>query len=283
MAFEGLDLLAIADADAKRGLRGRWRTLRRLVKRSILDSAVRSDVRIFCQNSGACGSHYIVDLLAGNGIDRVFHEKEPDLNELGVVHYDSPISKSKLVRILRYTRHNVFFEANNRLFSFSKELSAAFPNAKFIHLFRHPANAIRSAMSKPEIENYLDINLRFSGTLAGDRSMRPLERFCHYWRNVNQTIFDDLSELGRNGVPVMWLQFEQMVEGKILGLEEFLGQRLGSTKRPPSHVGAVRKSGKFESPESWSNEDRNILAEICLPLYEKLMMKIVTTVEEREP
>ena len=267
-----LDLLATADADAQRGLRGRWRTLRRLVKR-FLDPAVKSEVRIFCQNSGACGSHYIVDLLNDNKVDRVFHEKEPDLNEIGVAHYERPISTAKLVRILRYTRHNVFLEANNRLFSLSKELSVAFPNAKFIHLFRHPANAVRSAMSKPQVENYLKTNVRFAGSLAGQFSMRPLERFCHYWHNVNQRIFEDLMELEATGVPVIWLEFDQLISGQIQCLEEFIGHSIRSIQRPPSNVGAVRKEGKFEPPENWSDDDREVLDRICLPLFERLKSK----------
>ena len=95
MAIPDFDLLAKADADAATGIRGRWRTLRRLVQRSLFDRDVRNQTRFFCQNSGACGSHYIVDLLNENGVDRAFHEKDPDLNEIGVQHFDSPLPQSK--------------------------------------------------------------------------------------------------------------------------------------------------------------------------------------------
>lgn len=270
MAIPDFDLLAKADADSKTGLRGRWRTLRRLVKRSVLDRQVKTETRFFCQNSGACGSHYIVDLLRENGVDRVFHEKDPDLNQIGVTHFDSPIAISTLVRILRYTRHNVSFEANNRLFSLSKELSAAFPNAKFIHLFRHPAHAVRSAMSKPEVLQYLKTNLRFAGTLAGNENQSPLERFCVYWTNVNQRIFDDLVELQAAGVPVRWMSFDQMVSGQVDWLGEFIDHEIGTSVRKPSHVGAVRSEGKFAEFEDWNSEDRSTLERICMPLFQEL-------------
>ena len=165
MALPDFELLARADADATSGVRGRWRTLRRLVRRSLFDREVRNQTRFFCQNSGSCGSHYIIDLLRENGVERVFHEKDPDLNEIGVQHFESPLPQSQLIQTLRYTRHNVFFEANNRLFSLSQELATAFPNSKFIHLFRHPANAVRSAMSKPNVVDYLETGVRFAGTL----------------------------------------------------------------------------------------------------------------------
>ena len=270
MAFRDLDLLAESDADASADFRGKWRTLRRLIKRSFFDPQLRGQKRFFCQNSGACGSHYIVDLLIENGIESVFHEKSPDLNELGVEHYESGLSKSSLVRTLRYTRHNVFFEANNRLFSLSSELATAFPGAAFVHLFRHPAHAVRSAMSKPEVDDYLKSNVRFSGSLAGSSNLKPLERFCHYWTNVNQRILDDLTTLQQSGTEVMWLNFEDLTTGNLKSLESFLGCELNTQVSSPSHVGRVRSEGKFGSFADWNGEDQKSLEEICMPLYETL-------------
>ena len=274
MAIPDLDLLAKADADATVGIGGRWRTLRRLVKRTLLDSSVKTRTRFFCQNSGACGSHYIVDLLRDNGVERVFHEKEPDLNQLGVDHFDSPVSRSQIVGTLRYTRHDVFFEANNRLFSLSPEIAAAFSGARFIHLFRHPANAVRSAMSKPNVEQYLQTNLRFGGTLAGESGQPPLERFCLYWKNINQRIFDDLRTLRNSGVPAVWLDFDSLIAGDVEPLSSFIGHELVSKKRSPSNVGAVRSEGKFESYNLWSESDKLTLERICLPLFESLRAEV---------
>ncbi len=280
MAFPNFDLLAKADADATSGVRGRWRTLRRLINRSFLDSSVRTETRFFCQNSGACGSHYIVDLLNDNGVEQVFHEKDPDLNQLGVTHFDSPISQWQLVRTIRYTRHNVFFEANNRLFSLSRELAVAFSGARFVHLFRHPANAVRSAMSKPNVEEYLRTNLRFAGSLAGSSDLPPLDRCCLYWKNINQRIFDDLQVLNSSGVPVLWLDFDRLIAGDVEGLSLFIGHDLEHRKRSPSHVGAVRSEGKFDSFESWNVSDKLTLEGICLPLYEMLNAKTTEDVNK---
>ena len=271
MAFLDFDLLSAADADASSGLRGRIRTLRRLIRRSMVDRNVRSQQRCFCQNSGACGSHYIVDLLRENGLKKVFHEKSPDFNELGVQHYDSPLSRSRLVRALRYTRHNVNFEANNRLFSLSLELADAFENASFIHLFRHPASAVRSAMSKPNVADYLKTNVRFQGTLAGEPHQTSLHRFCQYWHNINRRILDDLTTLRSSGKQVMWLSFEDLIAGETSELERFIGCELSQKARAPSHVGAVRSGGKFEPFEQWQTGDRELLEEICIPLHQQLL------------
>ena len=246
------------------------RTLRRLVRRSMTDQSMRSRPRCFCQNSGACGSHYIVDLLNENGLQQVYHEKAPDFNDLGVRHYDSPLSRSWLVRALRYTRHNVSFEANNRLFSLSAELAEAFENASFIHLFRHPASAVRSAMSKPNVDEYLRSNLRFQGSLAGASDRSHLERFCLYWKNMNQRILDDLQTLREAGTRVIWLSFEDLIAGDTSRLEEFLGCELSKKVRDASHVGPLRREGKFAPFEQWHVAEQRVLEETCLTLYEQL-------------
>ncbi len=264
-------LLQQADADAQSGLRGQLRTWRRYVKRSLVDTRDCSRPRFFCQNSGACGSTYIVELLSDNGVKGIFHEKAPDLNEVGVRHFDHPYDSRSLVRLLRYTRHNVFFEANNRLFSLSPELVQAFPQAGFIHLFRHPAAALRSAMSKPNVEHYLRTNVRFSGSLAGEKEMDPFVRFCHYWTNVNTRIHDDLSTIDRAGGNVMWLEFDDLVSGKVESLESFLGVELQQSTRPPANVGPVRTEGKFPTAEHWTSQQREQLDSVCGELYRKLV------------
>lgn len=267
-----LDLLQQADEDSTSGLKGRWRTVRRYVKRSILEKSHFRRPRFFCQNSGGCGSTYIVELLADNGVPNVFHEKAPDLNEVGIRHHDQPYASPSLTRLLRYTRHNVFFEANNRLFSLSPELANAFPSAGFIHLFRHPAAAIRSAMSKPDVQQYLQTNIRFSGSLAGDSDLDPFERFCHYWTNVNSRIHADLCQINTaESHPVMWLEFDDLVEGKLEHLESFLGVELSLKTRPPSNVGRVKSGGKYPSSDQWTQDQLQMVEDVCGELYRKLV------------
>ena len=241
------------------------RVTRRTINRCWRDRALIDLPRYFCQNSGGCGSTYIVQLLTDNGIERCFHELEPDLNQMGVDHFENPISQSRLVRLLRYTRHDVFFEANNRLFSFSKELKVAFPNAKFIHLHRHPADAVRSAMSKPDLETYLKNNLRFQGKLAGHNTDRPFARFCHYWNNTNNRIAEDLF-----GQPTLSLRFTDLVSGQISHLEEFIGRSLPQRKRDVVNQGPVHSTGRFPDYADWESSDQRTLHDICGATMRKL-------------
>ena len=264
MPLKDHELYSLADADRCNNLRGWVRTSRRAVKRCWLDRKTICQPRYFCQNIGGCGSTYIVQLLRDNGIPRVFHERAPDLNELGVEHFEKPISQRRLIRILRYTRHDVFFEANNRFFTLTQELAQAFPNARFMHLYRDPVEAVRSAMSKPNVEQYLRTNVRFRSSAGGPRLVDPFERFCHHWSIANQRLHNDLQAVSqRTGTPYLTLSFDDLIAGRLKPFEDFTGLKLAQCIRPPVNQRATRPEGKFPEFAKWSSKQRNTLEDIC--------------------
>ncbi len=256
-----------ADADHTRNIRGWLRTGRRITKRCWWDQETINLERVFCQNSGACGSTYIVKLLNENGVGRAFHEKKPDLMEVGRQHYEQPMPVSKLVRILRYTRHDVFFEANNRLFSLTREIARSFPNAKFLYLHRDGTEAVRSAMSKPNVESYLAEYIGFRGSIAGPADLDPFTRFCHFWSNLNRRIFSDLQTLAQETRrEFVMLRFEDLVKGQVSPLEDLIGQPLKMKTRPPVNVRPLRPQGKFPAYEDWTSVQKRTFGEICGPV-----------------
>ena len=264
-----------ADGDATDDMRGLIRVGRRVINRCWLDRETILRRRLFCQNSGACGSTYIVRLLQENGVEKSFHEKTPDLYELGLQHYELSIRskiesvksrsmENRLVRLLRYTRHDVDFEANNRLFSLSQELAAAFPNLGFIHLHRDGTEAVRSAMSKPDVASYLRNDRRFQGGLAGDHGLDPFSRFCQHWANMNLRIADDIdASVAKHGCDFVQLRFEDLVAGAVAPIEEILGTKLRLTTCSPVNVGKVKTTGKFPKYSDWTSEQKVTFDQIC--------------------
>ncbi len=266
-----LHQLKLADQDRSDSFRGQIRVGRRVVYRCVLDRIEIHKKRIFCQNSGACGSSYVVQLLKENGIERAFHEKTPDLNKLGLEHYEQPAAASRLKMILRYTRHDAFFEANNRLFSMSRELAAAFPSASFIHLHRDGIEAVRSAMSKPNVEAYLATNVRFSGSLAGSHAEFPFARCCHYWANMNRRIATDMQRLGLDDDRIcVSLRFENLITGDVAPLERVLGVRLSKQTCAAVNIGRVGGRGKFPHYRDWNSGQKQTFDRICGPVMELL-------------
>ncbi|MEM7453715.1 MAG: hypothetical protein AAF456_05095 [Planctomycetota bacterium] len=252
----------------------RLRKLQRIIRRSInrcwRDREVINAPRVFCQNSGGCGSTYIVKLLQSNGVANCFHEKSPDLNRQGLEFFEDSTRRGRIVRLLRYTRHDVRFEASNRLFSFSRELKTAFPQARFIHLHRHAADAVCSAMSKPDIERYLATSPRFVGTAGGPHDAPPFERFCHYWANINGRILNDLDELRLDEHERFSLAFNDLISGNMTSLESFLGVGFHTATIPAANVGRTGRSGRFPGYRDWAESHKEVFHRICDPVLTRL-------------
>ncbi len=270
MSVRDLAILNQADADRQSSVRGWVRTGRRMVNRCWRDTDSIRRPRVFCQNSGACGSTYVVRLLQTNGIERAFHEKTPDLNLVGLQHYEQPMGENRLVRMLRYTRHDADFEANNRLFSLTRELAVAFPNSKYIHLHRDGTEAVRSAMSKPEVKKYLASNVRFAGALAGDHSLPPFDRFCHYWANVNRRIHNDLQYVQNHGYQVVQLRFENLIAGRVDPVETLLDRQLVKSTCEPANTGRVGQQGQYPSYRQWDSGQKRTFERVCGPVMAML-------------
>ena len=269
-SLRDISTLKSADCDNSHSARGLLRVSRRIAKRCWLDQETINRPRIFCQNSGGCGSTYIVDLMTRNGVARCFHEKTPDLLEVGLDHYERPLADGRLVRLLRYTRHDVFFEANNRLFSLTRQLAAAFPTSTFLHLHRDAAESIRSSMSKQDVPAYLRDNIRFRGTLAGPHDCDAFTRVCHHWANMNRRIHDDLQSLLADGQKPLSLRFEDLIAGRVELLEQTIEARLDKKTSQPVNVRPTRAAGKFPTYPAWSLRQKQTFERICEPVMELL-------------
>lgn len=225
-------------------------------------------LRYFCLNSGACGSKYLVELLAANGFDGCFHEKFPDLDEPGVQHYLDGAEFPMARRVLQLTRHRVFLESNNRLFAMASVLSEEFPGARFIHLYRNGRDHVNSGMNKtiwPEVMS--SPRLRYASRLAGAPDAPPFERACWYWRNYNERIADDLE-----GRDFMRLKFEDLTAGQIGPLEDFIGRPIPRSSIPPVNTKDSRKlaENRYDSPDDWPAEFHSTFDRVCGATMQRL-------------
>ena len=221
-------------------------------------------VRFFCQNSGGCGSLYITELMRANGYANCHHEKSPDLDDLGIEMFEGTASIRRVKFWLRVTRRDVWFEANNRLFSMGRQLHEVFPEARFIHLHRDPRKSVPSSLSK---RRWMPERIRYqSEALNGASTLSELERVCTYWANYNARICTDLLD-----APTFMLPFDDLVSGRLDALEEFMGAALPVRKVQPANANKPIRDGGICLPfDAWSAADRDTLMRICGPVMAKL-------------
>ena len=217
-------------------------------------------LRYFCQNHGSCGSTYIVELMKANQIGPSFHEKNPSLDDFGINHFEGLVSDARTRKILFLTRKDIFFEANNRLFSMSGELKSVFPDARFIHLHRDGREIIRSMRSKPLKITWESNRRRYtSEKLSGSHSLSVLERMCHYWANYNRRISNDLI-----GEDYLSLKFSDLISGNVKSLESFMNTNFKVKIVPPANANKpVRSEGVYPAFQDWPIEEQETFWRIC--------------------
>lgn len=225
--------------------------------------------KVFCLNAGSCGSSYIAQLMRANGWPHSFHEKKPDLDNEGILHYENRLDTDYLKLLLRWTRHRIGFEANNRLFSMGKELRELYPTAKFIHLYRDGRSVVTTSMNIAKAElTWGSSRLRYRcEKLSGGDHLSNFEKSCNYWARYNQRILDDL-----RSVEFLSLKFEDLVAGNVGALENFLGIKFRVRKIPPVNHLKPKKTGPAAFPKypDWSPEHKDRFWELCGPVMNDL-------------
>ena len=222
----------------------------------------------FVLSSGSCGSAYLVELLKANGIAEVYHEKKPDFDVEGVQYYLDASNAEALEIAVKSTRATVWLESSNRLFAMTPVLKKVFPGAKFIHLHRDPKGIIKSTVNKTIWPDWFNSDrLRYSSRLAGDKSLTPFERTCHYWNNINRRILTDIASTSH-----MHLTFADLTAGKLEELEAFLGVELKTKTIPAVNTkdDIKREEEVYGSYENWSPEWQAAFDTICGPTEKEL-------------
>lgn len=215
---------------------------------------------VFCLCVGGCGSKYLVHLLTQNGLPGCVHEQAPTLDRLGVDYFQGRVARAQAAERIAQTRQDLKFEASNRLFSLADPIQDAFPDSRFIFLFRDGRESVRSIWSNPKIAEIMEQKYRFRqiSRPPEHRELSTLEKVCLYWANINERILNDLQ-----GKPHMLLSFEDLIAGKLGALETFLDHPLplrdlaAQNEKPDIH-------GNRRPPfDAWAPEEQLAFDRIC--------------------
>jgi hypothetical protein len=175
---------------------------------------------VFVLSTGRVGTTTLQHLLNLSKDVHAFHEPDPKFLKEGQEAYlEFPLSKGKSSELFdRYVearvsrlsraleRGCVYAECANRMTFLAPILAGSFPQAKFIHLYRNPADLIRSAMRR---RWYVSGN-EYDRTRVVPRHDDPwaaewetwdlFEKCCWHWKTVNGFALHVLSELPQDSV-----------------------------------------------------------------------------------
>ncbi len=256
---------------------------------SAKDESWRSAKCVFVLSTGRAGTSTIIRLLDLSPKITALHEPKPNL----VSEYRRSYSNAK-TRPDRYRR--LFERARRRLISrecpngevyaestllkfFAPVIAYMLPNAKFLHLHRHPGEVVRSAMRRRwYLDNPLDryrlVPLPIDPAHELWAHWDSFQKSCWLWHVENKYFLDLAETLGTDRA--LRLQFDQWIDprtGEYRRIFDFVGIE------PPEPSGVSRilgmkynkqVDGEFPHYEQWTDAQKQRLHEIASTTMNRL-------------
>lgn len=246
---------------------------------------------VFVLSTGRCGTALLSELLKQNQTFWVHHDPQPALEFASSYAHRHCVSIEALkVAILAarfeshfvqsYMRTRVYVETNNRITFFSPALADLLPNAKFIHLVRHPGDFVRSGMRRGYYE---DKSRQYQRLRPVDSelwdTMSRQEKIAWEWNEINQYIESLKSNVPDNRI--LTINSESLFgENK----SDVLAQMWQFLNHPNPHVTdkgrEILKSlykkpinaqtrGVFPAFKHWNDEDKSKMKDIVGDLADR--------------
>ena len=241
---------------------------------------------VFFLSTGRCGTNWFTMLLSRDKSVKAFHEPRPNFGVQGRVAYEiysardfqvSPHEEQLLQEIfltgreqhLRYSykTQRRLVETNNQVTFLAPAIYQLLPEAKFVHLNRHPGEFVRSALRRKFYNNTDDIKRIVP--LANDPHYKSwdgfsvLEKNSWLWMATNHFI-----EQFKSSIPTTnwyYFDFNKLETDSILDLCTFLDVSIEekSIRKMLSKPVNVQKTGSLDGYDDWTIEDKDRLRKIC--------------------
>ena len=241
---------------------------------------------IFFLSTGRCGTNWFTVLLSNDRSLKVFHEPRPNMGVQGRIAYELYTRsdfqpEDNVANLLReivltgreqsirysYKSQRRFVETNNQISFLAPAIFNLFPEAKFIHLNRHPGEFVRSAMRRNFYNNTDDIKrivpVESDPAYIGWEKFSPVEKNSWLWTETNSFIEKFKSTLPAESH--LYFDFNKLDEGNIQKLCAFLGVGIDKNRvrKMLNQPVNEQRSGQVKGYSNWSDEDKSALQKIC--------------------
>ncbi|MEX2119547.1 MAG: sulfotransferase [Pirellulales bacterium] len=245
---------------------------------------------LFVLSTGRVGTVTLMHLLRLSNQVRAWHEPEPQLiAEAKAAHAGLAKDRVAFQRIFRdakaveigiaVVRKRIYAETSNRLTFFAPAIAEALPGARFLHLYRHPAEVVRSGMRRGwYLNNEFDVHRieplpddeaydRWSGWDAFSKN-------CWNWQAVNRFALDFQESIEpRRFLAISSEELIQSSRGSYARIFDFLSIPAPSRERAESVLSQrynLQKEGDFPRYCDWDERQRAILEQIAGPVAQRL-------------
>lgn len=242
---------------------------------------------VFFLSTGRCGTKWFSELLKHDKRNAVFHNPTPNFaipskfifEIMKQKKFKPSANEEKLIteiffsgreQYLRYAfkTEKRFIETNNYITFFTPVLSQIFPEARFIHLIRHPGEFIRSGLQRGYYSGkYSDEARRivpFEQSLKAEwTNYNQIQKIAWLWLQTNLYIEKCLKDIPSNQSIVF--NFNDLSEINVNKLLSFINSDIKSEiirKGIPKKVN-TQEFGSVASYTEWTEKDKKMVHEIC--------------------
>ncbi len=251
---------------------------------------------VFFLSTGRTGTKFFTELLSHSKNVCVFHSPQPEFIEQGKIAYEAyqllgQSDRDKTLNELisqifvvgreellfkTYLRNQRYMETNNRITFLAPAIKYYIPNAKFVHLHRHPGEFIRSGLRRGW----------YSGDLSHDKgrveptsnssnfnewnNFDSVEKIAWLWNETNQFINDFLAQLNQDDYFVF--NFNELNREHVSQLLQFLDideiedETIG--RLLPQKVNE-QKTGSIDEYLNWEEAEKEKVRRICQKLADE--------------
>ena len=240
------------------------------------------DRPVFFLSTGRTGTQWFNGILNKDSKFRSFHEPVPSLFyqwKLAFDERESILQKVEpqfnlfreifLVAREEYRRYawktgKRYAETNNYVTFFAPVIAEALPSAKFVHVYRHPGEFIRSGLRRNWYgggEN--DFVKPGNKMLGSENRVTAMEKIAWLWRETNQ--FIELFKKSSDNLAVYSFNFNELNLDRVMELTEFLelSVKRNAVKRRIGIKMNVQKEGNIDKYSDWKTEDKIRIMNIC--------------------
>ena len=238
---------------------------------------------VFVMSTGRTGTETLARLLDLSPHIEAFHEPPPQLLAERKEAFGQVWARPrKFARIFSHARawpiaksrfrNRLYAEASARLTFFAPVIANVMPEAKFVCLYRHAADVVRSGMRREWYTGHMSDRHRIEPwpddpAFDSWQSWAPFERICWYWDAYNRFALQVRERLGSERI--LMLRSEDLFDVQTEAYDALL--RFLDLPTPArdkiSSVLAVKHNAQvqneFPKLENWSVEQRETLDRIA--------------------
>ncbi|HAF31119.1 MAG TPA: hypothetical protein DCG75_18940 [Bacteroidales bacterium] len=261
--------------------------------RSNLNKYIKNPV--FFLSTGRCGTKWFSDLLKHNKSLMILHSPVPNLAVQGkfayeILNYNLPTDSEKNLlkeiyfagreQYLRYTykTEKRYVETNNYITFFAPILAELFPEAKFVHLFRHPGEFVRSGIrrnyySTNNPDDIKRITPQNKHQNLNWETLSQLEKTAWLWNETNLFI-ENFKE--KHSSRCQNFNFNELSVENVNSLLTFLDIDISKAAilKSLGKKSNTQIQGSFPKYEDWDQDQKIILKRTCSDLAKKYDYKI---------